>query len=178
MRDKNITRAAKALYQSQGDDKNELLAKRIHDPKVKEIVKDQGRVLVVLEKLILPKGTDAYSEEEMGKLLRKKLIKKGHRIQGDDEKDSPSYAAEKEKAMKDRLARVSSVLGMTLDKDGKKEEGSKESISPPPQAPTPLPQMGVGGKRKPKLIDDLCFYAIMLTGGFVAGRKSTNRFSA
>lgn len=123
MREKNIKRAARALYLSQGDDKNELLSKRIQDEEASKLVKDQGRALVVLEHLCLPSGTWDYSEYEMADLLRAKLENKGHRIQADDEPDTEQYAEEKRIARERRTARVPDVFGMKLDPiESKKEE--------------------------------------------------------
>ena len=133
MREKNIRRAAEALYMSQGDDKNQILGSRISDPEAKKLVKDQGRVLVVLEKLILPKGKDAYTKDEMYELLYNKLVKKGHRIQGDDEEDTPEYAAEKKAAIEARSAMVPGLFGKTLQEavDAKNEEkNAPEADSP------------------------------------------------
>lgn len=111
MRDKNIKRAAHALYLSQGDDKNSELGKRINDPEAKRLVKDQGRAIVCIEKLLLPYGKDDYSEEEMYERITTRLKKKGHRIQGDEEEDTPEYLEEKRKYEEARKARVTSIWG-------------------------------------------------------------------
>jgi hypothetical protein len=115
VKEKNIKRAAHALYQSQADDKNELLTSCISgNPDAVKLVKDQGRALVVLEKLVLPQGKADYSEAEMEAILLKKLRKKGHRIQGDEEEDTPEYAAEKSAALEARTSRVPDLFGKKL----------------------------------------------------------------
>src|SRR5688572_14638243 len=114
MREKNIRRAAHALFMSQGDDKNQILAERINDPEARKLVKGQGRALVVLEKYILPQGTDSYTEDQMYEMLYNKLTKKGHRIQGDDEEDTPEYAEEKRRAIEARSSMVPGLFGKTL----------------------------------------------------------------
>lgn len=119
VRDKNIRRAARALFMSQGDDKNSILAKQIsgdsdHADSVKSLVKDQGRVLVILEKLVLPLGQHSFSEEEMYGLLTSKLEKKGHRIQDDEEEDTPEYAAEKQAAIEARAKLVPDLFGVSV----------------------------------------------------------------
>lgn len=126
MRKKNVKKAAHALFLAQGDDKNAILATRIHDREVRGIVKDQGRALVLLEKLILPQGKLAFTEEEMEQLLLKKLKKKGHRIQDDDEEDTPEYAEEKRAMREAKLAMVPSVLGISLDEHEAKKQQEEE----------------------------------------------------
>lgn len=134
MRQKNVKRAARALFLTQGDDKNKLLAKMIQDPEVAERVKDQGRALVVLEKLILPYGKLSYTEEEMETLLFKKLKKKGHRIQDNEEEDTPEYAEEKRQATEARLAMVPDVLGRNLkvEEESVVKEEVEEEVSAAP----------------------------------------------
>jgi hypothetical protein len=115
MRQKNIERAAEALFVSQGDDKNKLLASLIPDKEVRERVKDQGRALLILERLCLPQGKFAFTKEEIHGSLLRKLAKKGHRIQDNEELDDEQFAAEKETARIQRLAMVDNVLGKTLE---------------------------------------------------------------
>jgi hypothetical protein len=123
MKSKNIKRAAHALYQSQADDKNELLVSCLSgNPDAVKLVKDQGRALVVLEKLVLPQGKYDFSEEEMERILLRKLTKKGHRIQEDDAEDTPEYAAEKKAALDARTARVPDLFGKSLADLSPKEE--------------------------------------------------------
>lgn len=125
MRDKNIKRAAHALFLSQGDDKNSALAKRISDKKARKLVKDQGRALIIIEKLLLPFGKDDYSEEEIYDIITKKLTKKGHRIQDDEAEDTPQYAEEKRKYEEARAARVPNLFD-------KVEEDTDEEVKPEP----------------------------------------------
>lgn len=121
MRQKNIKRAAHGLYLTQADDKNKLLSKLCTTPEAKELVQDQGRALVILEKLVLPQGTDSYDEDEMAAILLKKLKKKGHRIQDDEEEDDEQYAEEKEKWAAARLEKVPTLFGKSI-KDEKDEK--------------------------------------------------------
>jgi len=106
LRKKNVKRAAKALFESQGDDKNANLAARIYDREIREIVKDQGRALLILEKLVLPLDQEDFSQEEMEYRLTKKLLKKGHKLQDDEVEDTELEAAKKQEAMQRRFARV------------------------------------------------------------------------
>lgn len=125
MREKNIRRAAEALFASQGDDKNKVLASFIENKEVRKVVKDQGRALLILERLCLPEGKFSFTMEEMHSSLLRKLEKKGHRIQKDDEEDTEQFAQEKQQAKTERLAMVNNVLGKTLDElppDEEKEE--------------------------------------------------------
>lgn len=115
MRQKNIRRAAEALFESQGDDKNKVLASFIENKEVRKRVADQGRALLILERLCLPQGKFSFSMEEIHESLLRKLEKKGHRIQEDDETDTEQYAQEKEKAKRERLAMVDNVLGKTIE---------------------------------------------------------------
>lgn len=124
-----MKRAAHGLYLSQADDKNKLLSKLCTTPEAKELVQDQGRALVILEKLILPLGKDSYDEDEMAKILFKKLKKKGHRIQDDEEDDDEKYAAEKAKWERSRLAKVPTLFGKSI-KDEKDEEKPKVAKAP------------------------------------------------
>lgn len=127
MREKNVRRAARALYMSQADDKNALLSRYVHSKNARTLVQDQGRALVLLEKLLLPQGKDSYSEDEMYSLLRKKLKKKGHRIQDNEEEDTPEYAAEKKAWEEARRAEVPSLFGRTLEE---LEEEEKPTAPP------------------------------------------------
>jgi hypothetical protein len=122
MRKKNIKKAAEALFASQGDDKNKLLATFIEDKEVKKLVKNQGRALLILERLCLADGKFSFTEEEMYDSLLRKLEKKGHRIQEDDEEDTEEFAQEKAQAKTERLAMVDNVLGKTLDQLPPEEE--------------------------------------------------------
>lgn len=131
MREKNIARAAHALFLSQGDDKNSQLAERIQDKEVRRMVKDQGRVMILTERLLLPTGQHDYSEEEMYERLTNKLIKKGHRIQDNEEEDTEQYAAEKEAYDTSRAARVPSIWGQPLveeEKDNKQVETEDNTV--------------------------------------------------
>jgi hypothetical protein len=114
VREKNILRAAQALFASQGDDKNKVLASFIDNKDVRKRVQDQGRALLILERLCLPQGKFSYSIEEVHSALLTKLEKKGHRIQKDDAEDDEQYAEEKERFTKERLEMVGDVLGKTL----------------------------------------------------------------
>lgn len=115
MRQKNIERAAEALYVSQGDDKNSILGSFISDKEVRKRVKDQGRALLILERLLLPPGKFSFTKDEIHNALIRRLEKKGHRIQGDDDVDEDQFAQEKEAARVQRLAMVDNVLGKTLE---------------------------------------------------------------
>lgn len=126
MREKNIKRAAKALYLSQADDKNDLLSRRISDPKARKLVQDQGRALIILEKIVLPYKKEDYSCEEMEILLTKKLKKKGHKIQADDAEDTPEEAKEKKRTTAARRERVPDLFGMVLE-----DEQPKDKPGPP-----------------------------------------------
>lgn len=114
MRQKNIRRAAEALFASQGDDKNKVLASFIQDKEVRKRVQDQGRALLILERLCLPQGKFSFTFEEIHTALLTKLEKKGHRIQEDDAEDDEQYAKEKEQFTKERLEMVGDVLGKTV----------------------------------------------------------------
>jgi hypothetical protein len=105
MREKNVRRAAKALWLQQADDKNEILCRQLYG-ETRKIVADQGRALIILEKIALPFGKEDYTEEEMFELLLKKLMKKGHRIQNDTEPDDEKRAAEKKEALQRRWEQV------------------------------------------------------------------------
>lgn len=129
MREKNIRRAARGLYFSQGDDKNKLLATRIIDEDARQLVEDQGRALVILEKLLLPQGKFDYSADEMNFLIKENLVKKGHKIQGDKEEDTPQYAEESKIAREVRLARVPTVLGMSLNDPPVEKEKVVEELT-------------------------------------------------
>lgn len=126
MREKNIRRAAEALFASQGDDKNKVLASFIENKEVRKVVKDQGRALLILERLCLPEGKFSFTMEEMHSSLLRKLEKKGHRIQKDDEEDTEQFAQEKQQAKTERLAMVNNVLGKTLDELPPEEEKEEE----------------------------------------------------
>lgn len=139
MRKKNIRRAAAALFVSQGDDKNKVLGSFIESKEVRQRVKDQGRALLILERLCLPEGKFSFTEEEMYSSLLKKLEKKGHRIQEDDEEDTEQFAQEKLQAKSERLAQVSDVLGKTLD-DLPPEEEKEEEVE---QAPVHKDEFGL-----------------------------------
>lgn len=115
MREMNVLRAAEALFASQGDDKNKVLASFIDNKDVRTRVKDQGRALLILERLVLPTGKFSYTKEEMHLALLKKLEKKGHRIQADDAEDDEQYKQEKEQFVTERQAMVSDVLGKTVE---------------------------------------------------------------
>lgn len=115
MREKNILRAAEALYRAQADDKNAILASLIDNKEASKLVKDQGRALVILEKIILPRGQNTFEVEEMQELILKKLKKKGHRIQDNETPDDEEYAAEKKQYMDERLAKVPELLGVSLN---------------------------------------------------------------
>jgi hypothetical protein len=115
MRQKNIRRAAEALFVSQGDDKNKILASFIENKEVSKRVADQGRALLILERLCLPQGKFSFSLEEIHGALMKKLEKKGHRIQDDDTEDDEQYSKEKETALRQRIQLVPEVLGRTLE---------------------------------------------------------------
>lgn len=115
MRQKNIRRAAEALYESQADDKNKLLASFIDNKEVRKRVADQGRALLILERLCLPQGKFSFTLEEIHTALLRKLEKKGHRIQEDDAEDDEQYAKEKEQFTRERLAMVGDVLGKTFE---------------------------------------------------------------
>lgn len=131
MRKKNIRRAAAALFVSQGDDKNKVLGSFIESKEVRQRVKDQGRALLILERLCLPEGKFSFTEEEMYSSLLKKLEKKGHRIQEDDEEDTEQFAQEKEQAKRERLAQVDNILGKTLDDLPPEEEKEAQEESCP-----------------------------------------------
>lgn len=125
MRQKNIRRAAEALHASQGDDKNKVLASFIPNKEVRKRVQDQGRALLILERLCLPSGKFSFTVEEIHGTLLRKLEKKGHRIQGDEEEDTEQFAQEKEQAMRDRLSQVDSVLGKTIAQLEQEQEEQK-----------------------------------------------------
>lgn len=114
MREKNIRRAAHALYAAQADDKNAILGSRVEDKEVRTLIKDQGRALTILEKIILPYGQNSFDEDQMYDLLFRKLKKKGHRIQDDETPDDEQYAAEKKAYMDERTAKVPTLLGLSL----------------------------------------------------------------
>lgn len=114
MRQKNIRRAAEALFASQGDDKNKVLGSFIDNKEVRKRVQDQGRALLILERLCLPQGKFSFSVNEIHSALLTKLEKKGHRIQEDDAEDDEQYAEEKEQFTKERLEMVGDVLGKTV----------------------------------------------------------------
>jgi hypothetical protein len=122
MRQKNVLRAAEALFVSQGDDKNKVLASFIDNKDVRNRVKDQGRALLILERLVLPQGKFSYTKEEMHLALLKKLEKRGHRIQADDAEDDEQYAQEKEQFVTERQAMVSDVLGKTVEQVEQEEK--------------------------------------------------------
>jgi hypothetical protein len=153
MREKNVVRAAEALYNAQADDKNALLASRITDKEVAKMVKDQGRALVVLEKLVLPYGKNAFEKDEMSEILLKKLKKKGHRIQDDETPDDEQYAAEKEKYMAERLEKVPTLLGMQLsdleEKEPKEEELQLTLAGDPVPIIRYLPDFAVDNPSRP-----------------------------
>jgi hypothetical protein len=129
MRRKNVKRAATALFLSQGDDKNKELTKKIYDKNTQEVVADQGRALIILEKLVLPFGKEDFSEEEMECFLTKKLNKKGHRIQDDEEEDTELRAEEKEFAMQRRYQRVHGPGAVLPPKEESKPDMPPENPS-------------------------------------------------
>lgn len=141
MREKNIRRAAHALYLSQGDDKNTILASNLIDKEPSKLVKDQGRALVILEKLVLPQGKYAYSEEEMYNALYSALANHGHRIQDDEAEDEEVYLQEKEDYEAQRKAVVPSLLGKTVEQVKAEKEAIKaaakagHTIYPVPEYP-------------------------------------------
>src|SRR6476646_64766 len=137
MREKNVLRAAEALFSSQGDDKNKVLASFIEDKEVRGRVKDQGRALLILERLVLPTGKFSYTKEEMHLALLNKLKKKGHRIQADDAEDDEQYAREKEQFVAERQALVSDVLGKTVEQV-EQEQALCGNLSPVHQYPCVL----------------------------------------
>lgn len=128
MRQKNIRRAAQALYESQADDKNKLLASFIDNKEVRKRVADQGRALLILERLCLPQGKFSFTIEEIHSALLKKLEKKGHRIQEDDAEDDEQYAREKEQFTRERLALVDNVLGKRMVDLPPEEEKTPEPV--------------------------------------------------
>ena len=127
MRKKNIKKAAEALFASQGDDKNKLLATFIEDNEARKLVKNQGRALLILERLCLKEGKFSFTEDEIYDSLLRKLEKKGHRIQEDDEEDTEEFAQEKSQAKTERLAMVDNVLGKTLDELPEEEEKPEDA---------------------------------------------------
>lgn len=176
MREKNIKRAAHCLYLSQGDDKNKLLARRITDKKARKVVEDQGRALVVLEKLVLPYKKEDYDEDEMFKLLMKKLKKKGHRIQDDESEDDEQYAKEKAEATEKRLARVPTFLGMSLselDEEEAQEKAvdSQESDTPAEEAPS----LVLPPKRTYPSLLDISLLTLGTAAGIMIGTKLADR---
>lgn len=58
--------------------------------------------------------------------LLKKLEKKGHRIQEDEEEDTEEFAQEKVQAKEERLLQVGDVLGKTLEDLAVEEETQAE----------------------------------------------------
>jgi hypothetical protein len=134
MREKNLRRAADALYAAQADDKNSILASKIEDKDVAKLVKDQGRALVVLEKLILPYGQNSFDADEMYDLLIFKLMAKGHRIQDNETPDDEEYAEEKSRYMEERLLKVPALLGTTLEEvqQAEKKEDSEFTLAGDP----------------------------------------------
>lgn len=165
------------MYLSQADDKNSLLARRITDPKARRLVEDQGRALILLEKLVLPYGQEAYEEDEMTHLLKKKLVKKGHRIQGDTEEDDEKYASEKKKATEARRTKVPSLFGMVLEDAEQPSEAPVED--PKILVPPPPPRLGKPSYTEvKKSLDKVCLCDSILVSGLALLIKFANRFAA